>query len=91
MSVTIEIDYGTHKCSETWEPSNYHCPSCGRNDDTWDETGLGDYYMGNPSMCVKCEYIFYIPLAHTVASDDSEKQVLAVLKRAKPPARRRPR
>jgi hypothetical protein len=70
MRITFDVDYyqnprgegetWSHKYSETWEPTEYYCPACGKQS-VWMESYGGDYYVGERHLCIGCNVSFYLP------------------------------
>jgi hypothetical protein len=61
MKITFDVKYKLgHTYKETWEYEDYFCPGCGKQT-VYQETGLGDYYMGSMCICLSCEHTFYLP------------------------------
>lgn len=52
--VTVEVKYERgHSYTESWEPTDYYCPECGKRS-VWVEQGSGDYYQGPLHLCLSC-------------------------------------
>jgi hypothetical protein len=50
----------SHHYFETYEKSDYYCPSCGVKGDLWEEQGGGDYYQGVDYICTSCESLHHL-------------------------------
>ena len=69
----------SHAYTETWNPTTFYCPRCGRLA-VWSEEGGGDFYLGASYLCIHCGCDFYCPSCHT-ASDEQTLQRLAHLRK----------
>ena len=78
FSKTFEVDYGTHKYTETWElDGELYCPHCGEQS-VWVDQSPGDYYVGVQHVCTECRWSFYLPSSNEV-TDKHDLQRIAKL------------
>lgn len=76
----FEVKYEAgHSYEETWEKSDLLCPQC-TSDTIWEESGLGDYYLGNPFLCLTCGIYFYMPIGPAQATNWQWLQRIQALK-----------
>jgi predicted RNA-binding Zn-ribbon protein involved in translation (DUF1610 family) len=59
VRVKVRYERG-HSYTETWEPTEFHCPQCGAAS-VWVEHAPGDYYEGPNHLCVACGSSFTLP------------------------------
>jgi len=64
----------SHKYSEKWELTTWHCPQCGTCE-VWEEQGGGDYYVGVQYICTGCAFTFHMPHAGEIV-DQYDRQRL---------------
>lgn len=72
VKMTIKYELG-HSYDETWERTDYFCPSCGKQP-VWEEAGPGDYYMGTQLLCVICKASFYLPTGYSQSEKNWQNQ-----------------
>lgn len=65
----------SHKYSEPWEKTEFHCPRCG-NQEVWFCNNGGNYYLGEQHICTNCKASFYLPNGVTDAAGEQDEQRL---------------
>lgn len=68
----------SHKYSETWAITEWHCPKCGKVE-VWEEQSGGDFYVGTQLICSACTFTFHMPHGHEIGTDDADRQRLEKL------------
>ena len=68
----------SHKYTETWVLTDFHCPACG-NMSVWAEDSPGDYYVGEQYICVNCKSTFHMPGGCEESGYDPDVQRLTKL------------
>lgn len=76
--ITFKIMYSHSEREETWQESDFFCPSCGSKE-VWEEVGAGDFYVGNQHICTSCNSTFLIPTCYKI-EDVIDDQRLTGLK-----------
>ena len=62
----------SHKYSETWRLSDFHCPRCA-NKYVWFHDDGGDYYVGEQYICGDCKSTFYLPTGVNLIHENHEQ------------------
>lgn len=71
----------SHKYSESWEQTKDFCPHCGKQTVWVENSGGGDYYVGEEYLCLTCNHGFNLPHdPFDMTNDEQGKQRIANLK-----------
>jgi len=69
--VNLEVRYEAgHSYNEEWELTGNHCPNCGEKKVWNNNSGGGDYYVGEKLRCNGCGCEFYLPGGVNLPSDE---------------------
>lgn len=90
--ITFKVDYFgqregeprkySHSYDESWEPTPYYCPHCGKRT-VWHEMSGGDYYVGEQYLCTNCAASFELPSGAEPREDhEQDTQRLAAIRAA---------
>lgn len=78
MQVDLRVKYEAgHSLSESWEPTEHHCPGCGTKD-VWHDMSGGDYYVGERFLCRACGASFTMQYVGPSQNNEDQQRLQAI-------------